>query len=78
MHRIHYTKPCITELEAQHALVAAANGWGERYYEYITPFKELFRHHLSVPYAIVSSSCTGALHMGLAGMGIGPGDADNE
>lgn len=76
MHRIHYTKPCITELEAQHALDTAANGSGERSYEYITRFEELFRHHLRVPYAIVSSSCTGALDMGLAGMSLGPGNLE--
>lgn len=72
--RIHYTKPSITELEVAYATDAARNGWGERCYEYIVRFEELFRAHLGVKYAIATSSCTGALHMGLAALGIGPGD----
>ncbi|MEJ5242606.1 MAG: DegT/DnrJ/EryC1/StrS family aminotransferase [Desulfomicrobiaceae bacterium] len=72
--RILYTKPSITELEVRYATDAAANGWGERCYEYIHRFEEAFRQHLGVQYAIATSSCTGALHMGLAALGIGPGD----
>lgn len=72
--RIHYTKPSITELEVAYATDAARNGWGEHCYEYITRFEEAFKAHLGVKYAIATSSCTGVLHMGLAAMGIGPGD----
>lgn len=74
MSRIYYTKPSITELEVRYATDAAANGWGDRCYEYITRFEEVFKTHLGVKYAIATSSCTGALHMGLAALGIGPGD----
>lgn len=72
--RIPYTKPSITELEVRYATDAAANGWGERCYDYINRFEELFLQHLGVKYAIATSSCTGALHMGMAALGIGPGD----
>lgn len=72
--RIHYTKPSITELEVRYATDAAANGWGDRCYEYINRFEEMFKQHLGVKYAIATSSCTGALHMGMAALGIGPGD----
>lgn len=72
--RIYYTKPSITELEVSYATDAAAHGWGERCYEYIIRFEELFRQHLGVSYAIATSSCTGALHMGLAALGVGLGD----
>ncbi|WP_167632344.1 DegT/DnrJ/EryC1/StrS family aminotransferase [Mariprofundus ferrooxydans] len=72
--RIHYTKPSITELEVSYATDAARNGWGERCYEYIGRFEQLFCDHLNVKYAIATSSCTGAMHMGLAALGIGPGD----
>jgi len=72
--RIHYTKPSITALEVRYASDAAANGWGEKCYEYINRFEEAFKRHLGVNYAIATSSCTGALHMGMAAMGIGPGD----
>lgn len=72
--KISYTKPSITELEVAYATDAAANGWGDRCYEYIARFEELFKDHLNVGYAIATSSCTGALHMGMAALGIGPDD----
>jgi len=72
--RIPYTKPSITELEVRYASDAAARGWGERCYEYIDRFESGFRKHLGVKHAIATSSCTGALHMGLAALGIGLGD----
>lgn len=72
--RILYTKPSITELESRYAADAAANGWGERCYDYIIRFESAFKDHLGVPFAIATSSCTGALHMGMAALGIGPGD----
>jgi perosamine synthetase len=74
MSRILYTKPSITALEVKYATDAAANGWGDRCYEYITRFESMFRNHLAVPHAIATSSCTGAMHMGLAALGVGPGD----
>lgn len=72
--RILYTKPSITEREVAYATDAAANGWGDRCYEYIDRFEAIFKGHLGVKHAIATSSCTGALHMGLAAIGIGPGD----
>jgi perosamine synthetase len=72
--KIHYTKPSITDLEIEFALDAVSNGWGDRCYEYIYRFENLFKEHLNVKYAIATSSCTGALHMGLSALGVGPGD----
>lgn len=72
--RIHYTKPSITDLEVQYATDAARNGWGERCYEYIDRFERGFAAHVGVRHAVATSSCTGALHLGLAALGIGPGD----
>ena len=72
--RIYYTKPSITEREIRYATDAAAHGWGERCYEYIERFERLFKQHLGVRHAIATASGTGALHMGMAGLGIGPGD----
>jgi len=72
--RIHYTLPSITELEIRYVEDAIRNGWGERCYDYIKRFETAFAEHLGVSYAIATSSCTGALHMGLAALGVGPGD----
>ena len=71
---IYYTKPCITELEVDYAMDATRHGWGEHCYEYISRFEEGFKKYLGVRYAIATSSCTGALHMGLSALGVGPED----
>lgn len=71
---IPYTKPSITDLEVRYATDAAANGWGDACYAYIERFETAFKEYLGVPYAIATSSCTGALHMGMAALGIGSGD----
>lgn len=72
--RVLYTKPSITEHEVRYATDAAANGWGDKCYEYIQRFEAQFQQHLGVKHAIATSSCTGALHLGMAALGIGPGD----
>lgn len=72
--RIYYTKPSITEKEVGYATDAARNGWGDRCYEYITQFENKFREYTGAHYAIATSSCTGALHMGLAALGVGHTD----
>ena len=71
---ILYTKPSITDLETGYAADAAAHGWGARCYDYINRFEREFASYLGAECAIATSSCTGALHMGLAALGIGPGD----
>lgn len=72
--KIHYTKPSITDLEVKLATDAAANGWGEKCYDYIIRFEEMFKEYLGSEFAIATSSCTGALHMGMSALGVGPGD----
>ena len=72
--KIHYTKPSITELEVEYATDAARNGWGPRCYDYINKFEAGFRAFAGTEFAIATSSCTGAMHMGLHALGIGPGD----
>jgi perosamine synthetase len=72
--RIFYTKPSITEREIRYVADAATHGWGERCYEYISRFEQAFRDHLDVACTLATSSCTGALHMGLAALGVHDGD----
>ena len=74
MSRVAYTRPSITDLEVEYATDAARNGWGAQCYDYIHRLEAGFAAHLGVPHAIATSSCTGAMHMGLAALGIGPGD----
>lgn len=71
---IYYTKPSITETEVAYATDAARNGWGERCYDYIHRFEGLFKEFVGTRHALATSSCTGAIHMGLAALGVGPGD----
>ncbi|WP_428024396.1 DegT/DnrJ/EryC1/StrS family aminotransferase [Arcobacter sp.] len=70
MKKIHYTKPSITDLEIKYATDAATNGWGEKCYDYIYKFEDLFKKHLNIKYAMATSSCTGAMHIGLSALGI--------
>ena len=72
--KIPYTKPSITSLEIDYANDAVTNGWGDKCYEYIVRFEENFKSYLGVEFAIATSSCTGALHLGMHALGIGEGD----
>lgn len=72
--KIVYSKPSITGLEINYASDAAKNGWGDDCYKYINKFEDMFKKHLGVKHAIATSSCTGAIHIGLSALGIGPGD----
>ncbi|WP_237044983.1 DegT/DnrJ/EryC1/StrS family aminotransferase [Aquipseudomonas alcaligenes] len=74
MSKIYYTKPSIGEREAEYVLDAVRNGWGEHCYDYIDRFEREFAAYLDVPHALATSSCTGALHLGLRALDIGPGD----
>ena len=74
MTRIFYTKPSISELEVELAQDAARNGWGASCYDYIHKFENEFATYVGCKYAIATSSCTGALEMGMAALGIGGSD----
>jgi len=74
MSKIYYTKPSIGERELEYAMDAVRNGWGEHCYDYILRFQRDFAGYLGVSHAVATSSCTGALHLGLRALGIGEGD----
>lgn len=74
MSRIHYTKPSISDLEVAFATDAARNGWGSACYAYIDRFEREFAARIGAAHAVATSSCTGALHLGLVAAGIGAGD----
>lgn len=72
--KIAYTKPSIGPLEIQYANDAVANGWGEKCYDYIVRFEREFAEHIGVKFAIATSSCTGAMTLGLDALGVKNGD----
>jgi perosamine synthetase len=72
--RIPYTRPSITELEIDFVNDAATNGWGASCYDYIVKFEENFASYIGCKHAVATSSCTGAITLGLAALGIGPDD----
>lgn len=72
--KIPYAKPSITELEIEYVTDAVTHGWGEHCYDYILRFEREFAQFCGTRFALATSSCTGALHLGLAAMGIGAGD----
>ena len=63
---IPYTKPSITDLEIHYCNDAVTNGWGEQCYDYINRFESEFKQYLGVKFCIATSSCTGAMQLGLA------------
>jgi len=71
---IPYTKPSITALEIKYANDAVTNGWGKDCYKYIERFEKMFAEYIGVKYAVATSSCTGAMTLGLNALGIGQGD----
>ena len=72
--RIPINKPSISELEISYVNDAIRNGWGEKCYEYISKFEELFARYTGSLKAVATSSCTGAIHLALMAMGVQRGD----
>mgnify|MGYP003654197084 CR=1 FL=1 len=65
----------ITELEEQYVLDALWNGWyGDKKYYYCEKLQEEFSNYHSRKYALMTTNCTSAIHLLLAGLEIGPGD----
>lgn len=72
--KIFYARPSVQYKEADWVKHAALDAWGDFSNSYINDFEEEFANHIGVRYAVATSSCTGALHLGLAALGIGKGD----
>ena len=66
--------PSISAREASYTLDAARRGWNNEWNKYIRRFESTFADYVGVKYALSTSSCTGALHLALSALGIGPGD----
>ena len=74
MNRIPMAKPSITEKEISYVDDAMRTGWGARCYDYIKKFENKFKEYLGCSYCLSTSSCTGAINLALATIGLNPGD----
>ena len=66
--------PSISPREVAYTTDAARHGWNSRWSGYITRFEREFAEYVGAEHAIATSSCTGALHMAMLAIGLGPGD----
>jgi perosamine synthetase len=66
--------PSITQKEIEYVLDAVTHGWNDNCDAYLKRFEKAFADYLGVCFALTTSSCTGALHLALLGLGVGPGD----
>lgn len=74
MKRIPVSGPWITEREVAYAAEAAEKAWYEHWNDYNERFEHEFASYLDIPHAMSLPSCTAALHLAMAALGIGPGD----
>ena len=66
--------PSITQKEISYVNDAVTNGWNKQWNKYIVKLEEKFAEYIGVKHAISTSSCTGAMHLALKGLGIKEGD----
>jgi perosamine synthetase len=66
--------PWVTEKEVRYTADAAANGWYANHSVYPDRFEKGFAKYLGVAHATSLPSCTSALHLALASLGVGAGD----
>ena len=66
--------PSITTKEIRYVNDAIRNGWNENWNYYITKSETLLKSLIGTKFVCLTSSCTGAMHMGLAALGIKKGD----
>jgi perosamine synthetase len=66
--------PWVTEKEVRYTADAAANGWYASHDAYPARFEKGFAEYIGVAHAVSLPSCTSALHLALAALGVGAGD----
>ncbi len=70
--KINMAGPWITQHEIDVVNDCMRNGWDN--YQYVEKFQKEFAAYHGRKYALMTPNCTTAIHLLLAGMGIGPGD----
>lgn len=66
--------PSITERELAYVTDAVKHGWNNDWNGYILRLEAAFRDFHSMSHAMATAHCTGAMHIALLTLGIGPGD----
>ena len=74
MKRIPLTGPSITSKEIAYVTDAAANAWYENANHFHERFEAAFAEYVGRRHAMALPSCTSAIHLSLAALGVGPGD----
>lgn len=74
MRRIPVAGPSITDKEIGYVTDAVTNAWYDNAGSYNTRFESAFAAHVGTRYAVSLPSCTSAIHLALAALGIGHGD----
>jgi len=64
----------MTDLEVRWVAEAARDGWYGQMTRYIDEFEQRFAAYTGMKYALATSSCTGAIHLAMLALNIGPGD----
>ncbi|MCO5211887.1 MAG: DegT/DnrJ/EryC1/StrS family aminotransferase [Caldilinea sp.] len=72
--RIPVAGPWITSKEIEYVSAAATNAWYDNANIYHQKFESAFAEYIGMQYATALPSCTSAIHLALAALGIGPGD----
>jgi perosamine synthetase len=73
MRRIPITKPVLGETELEAVRAPLESGWVVQG-SWVQEFEARFGSYIGSPYAAATSSCTTALHVALAALGLSPGD----
>jgi perosamine synthetase len=74
MKRIPVAGPWVTAKEIEYVTDAATTSWGENANVYVHRFERAFAERVGVRHAVSLPSCTSAIHLSLAALGVGPGD----
>lgn len=73
MDRIPVAGPWITNKEIDYVADAAEVCWYDRAWEYNERFERAFAEYIGCKHAVTMPSCTSAIHLSLAALGVGPG-----
>jgi len=72
--RLPVMEPSLGGNELKYVSDCVVSNWISSQGEYVRRFEQVFRQYVPVDFALSTTNGTAALHLALAGLGIGPGD----